>query len=162
MLKNGIFYATTSYSTEDVANKLQELLNDADVFNVQNGMEEILDYENIFILSPTYGRGELHEDFEDNLDYIKSLDLSGKNVYLIGLGDSYNYPDSFVNTIKTMYDIFKETKANIKGKTSTEGYEFEYSSAVEDDMFLGLPLDEMNEYDKTSERLENWLKEVYV
>jgi len=46
------------------------------------------------------------------------------------------------------------------GQTSTDGYDFEESLAVVDDMFLGLVIDEDNQDDLTDERLESWANQI--
>ncbi|MEM9976766.1 MAG: flavodoxin, partial [Cyanobacteria bacterium P01_D01_bin.2] len=46
----------------------------------------------------------------------------------------------------------------IVGAVSAEGYSFEQSTAVRDGQFVGLPLDEVNESDKTEQRIMDWLE----
>lgn len=43
---------------------------------------------------------------------------------------------------------------------STDGYTFDDSEAVEDDKFLGLALDDVNEDDKTEERIDAWIEAI--
>ena len=51
-------------------------------------------------------------------------------------------------------------KTKIVGAVSTDGYDFEESDAVVDGKFVGLPLDEDNEADKTEDRLSAWVSEL--
>ena len=46
------------------------------------------------------------------------------------------------------------------GKTTTDGYVYEDSTAVVDDLFVGLPLDEDFEPEKTDARINKWLDMV--
>jgi len=41
-----------------------------------------------------------------------------------------------------------------------EGYTYDDSMAVIDGMFVGLPIDEDNEYDMTEERLTAWVEKL--
>ena len=44
---------------------------------------------------PTWDYGELQEDWEEMWPELDSLDLSGKEVALYGLGDQQGYPEWF-------------------------------------------------------------------
>ena len=46
------------------------------------------------------------------------------------------------------------------GAVSTEGYTFDDSESVVDGKFVGLALDEVNEDDKTDERINAWVEEI--
>lgn len=159
-MKYGIFYGTTSFMTEEVAYILADKLGGADVYNVVDGIDDMPNYEYIFILTPTYGRGEIEENWEFVIDDLLNMDLSGKKVAILGTGDSLEHSTSFVNTIKTMHDILEKTNAEIVGYVSSSGYNFETSTAYIDNKFLGLPIDVLNENDKTEERIDNWLKGI--
>jgi len=52
----------------------------------------------------------------------------------------------------------KKAGATLYGKVSPEGYEFEDSEALVDNFFVGLPLDEDFEPEKTAERVQNWIE----
>ena len=43
---------------------------------------------------------------------------------------------------------------------ATDGYTFSKSYAVRDGKFVGLPIDEINESEKTDERLEAWVESL--
>ena len=43
---------------------------------------------------------------------------------------------------------------------STDGYTFDDSDAVIDGKFVGLALDDLNEEDKTDERIDAWLADI--
>jgi len=48
----------------------------------------------------------------------------------------------------------------IVGQVPDEGYTYDDSTAVIDGMWVGLPIDEDNEYDLTQERLERWVEKL--
>ena len=48
----------------------------------------------------------------------------------------------------------------VKGTNDIHGYAFDHSEAVRDDKFLGLPLDEDNEFDYTEGRVKGWTKQL--
>lgn len=157
-MKSAIFFGTTTSTTSEVASILSDITGVLDVYNVENGIENILNYDLIYILTPTYGRGELQEDWALVIDKLKEKDFSSKYIALLGTGDIIVHGDSFVNTLRPMYEIFKEAKAKIVGMVSTEGYDFLESEAIENEKFVGLAIDHLNEYDLTEQRIEKWLE----
>ena len=46
------------------------------------------------------------------------------------------------------------------GSVPAEGYNFTGSTAVEGGRFIGLALDDVNESDKSEERIANWAKQI--
>jgi flavodoxin I len=54
----------------------------------------------------------------------------------------------------------KERGARLVGYTSTEGYNYELSRAVEDDKFLGLILDQETQPRLSKDRILNWVKDI--
>ena len=66
--------------------------------------------------------------------------------------------------MKVIYDAIKE-KTTVVGFVDDEGYTYDDSSAVVDGRWVGLPIDEDNEYDLTDARLKAWvdqLKKLFV
>lgn len=156
-----IFYASSTGNTEHVANKIKEKLDDFELIDIaSDGVSKIKECNTLIIGTPTWGEGDLQDDWEDCFDEIQGMDFSGKTVALFGLGDQDNYYDEFVNAMGTMYETLKENGANIVGFTSIEGYEFEESSAEIDGEFVGLVLDEDNQGELTDSRIDNWINEI--
>ena len=54
----------------------------------------------------------------------------------------------------------KNAGANVIGGVSTDGYTFDDSESVVDGKFVGLALDEVNEDNKTDERIDAWVAEI--
>ena len=88
------------------------------------------------------------------------VDFSGKKVSFIGTGDADGYPDTFVDAIGIIHDRIKDKGAKFIGAVETEDYTFDDSRALFDGKFIGLPIDEDNEPDKTDERLQKWVDAI--
>lgn len=116
--------------------------------------------ENLILGTSTWGAGELQDDWYDGIKTLKSVGLSGKTVALFGCGDSESYPDTFCGGMKELYDAATEAGANVLQGVATAGYTFDESEAVEGDHFVGLALDDVNEDDKTEERIDAWLEAI--
>ena len=59
-----------------------------------------------------------------------------------------------------LYNVAKNVGACVIGRVATNGYTFDESEAVVDGKFVGLALDEVNEDDKTDERINAWVAEI--
>ena len=159
----GIFFGSTMGTTEAVAADIAKQLGvaDADVHNVADTPAgEVQKYDLLVLGSSTWGAGELQDDWYDGINLLKSAGLSGKTVALFGCGDAESYPDTFCGGMKELYDAAKEGGANVLEGVSTEGYTFDDSDAVVDGKFVGLALDDVNEDDKTEERIDAWLEAI--
>ena len=85
-------------------------------------------------------------------------DFTGKTIALFGAGDYKSHGEQFVSALGTLYDHFKKLGATLVGEIPTDDYTYEYSFAVRDGKFIGLPIDEVNESEKTDERIARWLE----
>ncbi len=160
MEKIGLFYGSDTGTTEEIIKILKESFTlEIDIFNISNSKkEDIESYDKLILASPTWGDGDLQSDWEDFENNLENIDFSNKTVALIGLGDQEDYSDTFCNALGHLYKYVKN--ANIIGQTSTDGYEFEDSTAVVNDEFIGLVLDDVNQENLTKARIENWVKLV--
>jgi flavodoxin I len=59
-----------------------------------------------------------------------------------------------------LYEAVKASGARLVGQVDVDGYTFDDSSAVVDGKFVGLPLDDVNEDDKTDARIEAWIAAI--
>lgn len=159
----GLFYGTnTDYTHLVVEQMIQEfelvvpnLLTAHDI--AETPPEMMLEYDMIIIGCPTWNIGQLQEDWDVVYDRLDALDFSGKRIAIFGLGDQYDYPDNFCDAIGILGRKFRERGAELVGFTSTDGYEFSYSLGIEDGLFMGLALDDVNESERTPERLTDWI-----
>ncbi|RXJ99546.1 flavodoxin [Arcobacter sp. CECT 8986] len=160
-MATALFYASSTGNTEEVAQKIADRLQGIDTFNISDkSIENINNYEKLIIGTPTWGEGDLQDDWDEKWDEFCSLDLSTKTIALFGLGDQDSYGDEFCDALGIMYEQIEKAGANIVGFTSTDGYEHEYSKAQIDDKFVGLVIDEDNQDDLTDERIENWTNQI--
>ena len=157
-MKTGIFYGSTTGVTEDICRRIASLLG-ADVFEASE-IDKANDYDFVILATSTWGMGDLQDSWLEVVDSLKTKNLSNKKVALIGVGDQFGFGDTFVNGMGTLYDAVIEAGANVFGKTSTEGYEFSDSTAVRDDYFVGLVIDENNQSEMTDERIKNWVENI--
>lgn len=157
-MKTVIFYGSTTGTTEMVAGKVGELLG-AEVLSATE-IDRVEEYDFVIFATSTWGMGDLQDDWYEALDKLKTKNLSGKKVGLIGIGDQFGFGDTFVDGIGTIYEEIKDMGINLVGKTSTDGYSFSGSKAVVDDEFVGLVIDENNQSELTNERINAWVEKV--
>lgn len=163
MKKTGIFFGSTTGTTEGIATKIAEALNcgKENIHSAADLTKELAESYDVLVLgSSTWGAGDLQDDWYDAVNVLKSMHLSGKAVALFGCGDSESFSDTFCDAIGTLYNELKPTGCTFAEGVSTEGYCFDSSTAVEGDKFLGLALDEVNQPDKTDDRIAAWAENV--
>ena len=160
MSKVGIFYGTTTGVTEDIAHRIADKIDGADIFNIDGNEDKLNDYDVLLLGASTWGFGDLQDDWQTVLDELSNLNLQGKKVGYFGTGDQGTFADTFIDALGIINDEIKKTGATIIGQTSTEGYEFSESRAVVDGKFLGLVVDEINQTDLTDERIDAWIEEI--
>lgn len=158
-----IIYGSSTGNTEHAAKLVAEKLSDyspilKDLADVTS--EEFLKPDVLILGASTWSIGELQDDWDSFFSNISKLDLSGKQVAFFGTGDAEGYPDTFADALGILYDEFAKTGCTFIGEVSTDGYTFDDSQALRNGVFVGLPLDEDNESDKTNSRIESWVKSL--
>ena len=163
----GIFYASTTGNTKSVAElinkKITSIISDGYVNIVDiasDGVRSMIAFNLIIIGVSTWDLGDLQYDWADAMDDLSTLDLRGKTVAIFGLGDQEGYYDTFVDGMGIMANIIRKCGGQLVGFTSINGYSFEESTAVEDEKFLGLALDEDNQSDQTEKRVTAWCQQL--
>lgn len=155
-----VVYGSSTGTCEAIAEKIAQKLG-CEAINVQDLTADMVENnQNLILGTSTWGAGELQDDWYDGLKILQSANLSGKTIALFGCGDSESYGDTFVGGIGELYNGIKSSGAHFVGSVSTDDYTFEDSEAVVDGMFIGLPLDDINEDDKTDTRIEAWIAEI--
>ena len=163
MKATGIFFGSSTGTTEDVAGRIAEKLgiDASDIHNVADAsVDDVAPYEALILGTSTWGSGDLQDDWDAFIGDLKGADLSGKTVALFGLGDSSSFCDTYCDGMGTLYNELQGTGCKFVGAVSTEGYTFDSSIAVVDDKFVGLALDEMNEDDQTDARIDQWVAAI--
>ena len=163
MKTTGIFFGSSTGTTEDIARRIAEKLGieESEIHNVADAsVSDVEPYEVLLLGTSTWGCGDLQDDWDSFIGDLKGADLSGKIVALFGLGDSSSFSDTYCDGMATIYNELQGTGCKFIGSVSTEGYSFDSSNAVVDDKFVGLALDEMNEDDQTDSRIDQWVASI--
>lgn len=163
MSKTCIIYGSSTGTCQTIADKIAAKLGvaAADVYDVSSIDGSTVDsYQNLLLGTSTWGAGELQDDWYDGLEKLKGANLSGKTIALFGCGDSESYSDTFCGAMAEIYDGLKDSGAKFVGAVSTDGYTYDDSAAVVDGKFVGLALDDVNEDDKTDDRIDAWVNDI--
>ncbi len=163
----GIYFATTTGKTEDVAERLHGLLSGSDDPKDMSDIDDLSEFTNhdgIICGIPTWNTGADTERsgtaWDELLEEIGGLDLNGKKVAIFGLGDSSTYTDNYCDAMEELHSFFKKAGASMVGYVSTSDYTFDESKSVVGSSFCGLPLDEDSESDMTDTRLLKWSEQL--
>lgn len=163
----GIFYAPSGGSVQKVARQIKQKLAE-----VQPDMQvisdivplQLLDYHNLILVCSTLGRNtwemEQKDPWSSFLPKMLRIRLDGRKVALVGLGDHVSYPNNFVDGMGILGQTVEEIGGKLIGATPTRDYIFNDSRALRDGKFIGLPLDEDYEAEKTEERLNGWISNI--
>lgn len=161
MRSTAIIYGSNGGSTREVARKIASQLPGASLFDVAVITAAQLEgFDNLILGTSTWGIGDLQDDWDGFLPQLKKAALAGKTIALFGLGDASAYSDSFVDGMGILYEAVMDKSCRLVGAVSPEGYTFDASRAFDGAMFVGLPLDEDTEYDKTDGRIQAWIAEL--
>ncbi len=164
MKKIGIFYGSSTGTCEGLAEQLAGELGVAgnDVHSAGNLTADLVNAYDVLLLgTSTWGDGELQDDWYDAVKVLQGMDLHGKEIALFGCGDSESYGDTFCDGMGILYEDLKGTGCTFLGSgVSTEDYGFSSSIAVVDGCFVGLALDDVNESDKTANRISTWVADL--
>ncbi|MCG8572227.1 MAG: flavodoxin [Spirochaetes bacterium] len=161
MGKTGIFYGSTTGNTEAVAQKIQEILGDADLISIDSAaVQKMTDYENLILGSSTWGLGDLQDNWEPVVSKLSDLDLNGKKVAFFGTGDQAAYPDTFVDAIGIIYDAIANSNAKFVGTWPKDGYDYSESKAEIDGQLIGLAIDDDNQSNLTDQRVKDWVASI--
>lgn len=160
MNKTIVIYGSSTGTCQSIAEKIASKLK-VEAIDVQTLDAGVVDsYDNLIIGTSTWGAGELQDDWYDGLKLLQGANLSGKTIAIFGCGDCESYGDTFVSAIGELYNGLKGSGAAFIGRVPTAGYNFSDSEAVVDGEFVGLALDDVNEEDKTDERIDAWIESI--
>lgn len=159
-----LFYGTQTGNTTGVAEQIQAALGDllSDVVGIYTAkVDDFADCDFLVLGGSTWGDGELTDDWVDFWPQMDKINLNGVKVALFALGDQYGYGHNFVSSMRIMYDKVKSKGATvIADQISAAGFDYSHSEALVDGHFVGLVIDEMNEPEKTRERIQVWADQV--
>lgn len=166
MANIGIFVGSSGGVTQSAAEQLEALFEDAELINMEEDYDDLDQFEEFDVLligSSTWGQGDPQRDWVDPLYEMENdePDMSGKKVAFFGAGDQEAHDEEFVTALGKMHDLFGKLGAETGfGYWGTDGYKFTHSGALKDGKFCGLPIDDVNQEDLTSERITAWATQV--
>ena len=112
MNKIGVFYGSTTGTTEDLARRIAEKLDvpSAHIYDVSKLTEALVgEYDVLVLGSSTWGAGELQDDWYDGVKVLKESDLKEKTIALFGCGDAESYCDTFCDGMGIIYEDIKDS-----------------------------------------------------
>lgn len=164
-----LIYGTDTNNTEEVGHKIakqwQELGETVDIFNIKDiELQQFEDYSMLILGIPTWDFGGIQSDWEDIGDSLAELSLDDTVIALYGLGDQFGYGDYFIDAVGWLYEKLQPTNATFIGQWPTEGYDFEASRACihDNEHFVGLAIDEDQQFELTDQRIEQWVIQLYA
>lgn len=167
----GLFYGSSTCYTEMAAEKIRDCIQakmpaqTIDLYNIANDCIQLIPQYNLLILGiPTWDYGELQEDWENHWDALENLDLSHTKVAIFGLGDQVGYPQWFQDALGYLWAKVVNLGASPIGLWPNKGYEFEQSKALTEDenFFLGLALDDENQFNLTDQYIDQWCQQILL
>lgn len=166
-MKIGLFYGSTTCYTEIAAEKIQTVIGEdlVELNNIKDiSLKSCLKYDLIILGISTWDYGQLQEDWESIWLDINTLDLKGKIVALYGMGDQVGYTDWFQDALGMLHEQVVAQGAQLIGYWPVQGYEFVASKALTNDenYFVGLSLDEDNQYELSEKRIEQWCEQILI
>lgn len=164
-MKFGLFYGSSTCYTEMAAEKIRDILGEEliELHNIKDVDARHMEQYTVLILGiPTWDFGEIQEDWEAIWSQLSQLDLSGKIIAMYGMGDQLGYGEWFLDALGYLHDVLAARGAQFIGFWPTAGYEFTSPKAVTADgqHFVGLALDEVNQYDLSEQRLQQWCEQI--
>ncbi|MBP9501165.1 MAG: flavodoxin [Candidatus Promineofilum sp.] len=167
-MKIGLFYGSSTGNTQMDANIIKERFDEhtpglVEIFDIAKvEVEAMLPYDDLILGAPTWNIGQLQDDWDIKFEQLDRLDLTGKRVAIYAPGDPVGYPDNYCDAMGMLGRKVEERGAELVGFTDASDYNFSHSLAVEDGVFLGLPLDDDNEPGLTEDRIRDWVAQLVV
>ena len=169
MSKTALFYGPKGGNVNRVAKQLGEIigLDKVDMHSVLDSKaEDVNSYDKIIFLASAIGleqwdMKDVKDDWDKFFPELEKLSFENKTVAIVGLGDHIKYPLHFVTSIAALGEKLIERGATLKGAVDVVDYTYDETEALNSDgKFHGLPIDEDNEEEKTTERLTKWVNDL--
>lgn len=161
----GLFYGSSTCYTEMAAEKIRDFIGDdlVTLHNLKEDSPRLMEQYDMLILGiPTWDFGELQEDWEAIWPELPELNLRGKIVALYGMGDQAEYSEWFLDALGMLHDVLALSGVKFVGFWPNEGYEFTSKKPLTADgkQFVGLALDDVNQFEDTDERIAQWCEQI--
>lgn len=169
MSKVALFFGPVGGNVNRVTKELAGIIgeNKVDMIPVIDAKANDVDkYEKIIFSASAIGleqwdMKDVKDDWDRFFPELDKLTFENKTVAIVGLGDHIKYPSHFVTSIAALGEKLIERGADLKGTVSTDGYTYQETEALnKEGKFYGLPIDEDNEEEMTTERLTNWVASI--
>merc|ERR1712242_347898 len=142
----GLLYASQTGNTETVAGYIAEAAGVEAEDVGDYGAEDLAEFDGIIVGCPTWNTGadeyRSGTAWDDLIDEIKDVDLSGKPVAVFGVGDSGSYGDNFCDGIEELNSTFAAAGAKMIGYVDAGAYTHSEPKSDPGGKFLGCPFDE--------------------
>lgn len=161
--KIGLFYGSSTGAGENVAHIIKEEIERSGLATVEmrivssDTLKTMEDYQYLIFGCSTWNIGELQDDWDVKFNELNTVNFSGRKVALYGNGDQYGYSNTFVDAIGIIGDRVAERGGELVGFWPADGFEFEFSKGAYQGVFMGLPLDDDNQPERTRQRVVNWI-----
>jgi len=164
-MKIGLFYGSSTCYTEIVAEKIRDFIGEelVTLHNVKDDDPRLMEQYDLLIMGiPTWDFGELQEDWEAIWSQLPTLNLRNKIVALYGMGDQIGYGEWFLDALGMLHELLQPMGVRFVGYWPLEGYEFTSPKPLSADgqQFVGLALDDVNQFEVTDERVEQWCEQI--
>lgn len=162
-MKLGLFYGSTTGTTESAAEGIRFLLKDVlSVYKNINAAspEDLASCDALILGVPTWDVGEMQSDWWAFFPKLETIDFHGKKVAIFGLGDQYGYPATFLDAMGDLWKKIEERGGKLVGQWPVEGYDFSSPKPVLNGKFIGLALDPVNQGEMTDERTRKWVDQL--
>lgn len=159
-MKNiGIFYASKGGVTKDFADKIAAKIG-ADVINIKDvEVSALNDYKTVILMSSSYFFGALAEDWGSKAKLLHTVDFSGKNVAIVGVGSQERHADSFCSGVADFYDKLALSGAKFIGAVCSSDYNYTFSRLQFGKALRGLCLDKADG-EKNDARINAWVEDI--
>ncbi len=161
----GLFYGSSTCYTEMAAEKIRDFIGEdlVTLHNLKDDAPQLMEQYDMLILGiPTWDFGELQEDWEAIWTELSALNLQGKVVALYGMGDQGEYSEWFLDALGMLHDVLMPSGVKFVGYWPNKGYEFTSKKPLTSDgsHFVGLALDDINQFDATDDRIAQWCEQI--
>ncbi|TCS41312.1 flavodoxin domain-containing protein [Reinekea marinisedimentorum] len=167
MAKIGVFVGTAGGTSMKVVDALvnEFEIDESDIINMEDDfgeLDDLLEYDVLFLGSSTWGQGDPHFSWVDALLDMETgeFDFSGKKVAFFGAGDCKKHAENFCSALGKLYKSFTGAGASAVGFVPKSLYNYEFSLAEVGEQWCGCGIDEINEADKTEQRINEWIGAV--
>ena len=160
--KIGLFFGSSTGCGEGVASQIKEIVEatgvaEVDIAVVSAASVKVMENFDYLILgASTWNIGELQDDWALKTGEMDSLKLGGRKVAMYGCGDQFGYSNSFVDALGIIGDKIIQAGGDLVAWWPDDEYEYECSRGSHDKAFMGLPVDNDNQPERTAQRVVNW------